>query len=410
MATTNGTPHQNGTSAHLPVVIAGGGCVGLFLAHLLAQSEIPNPIIVIEPTAPDLTSTRAMAHQPIMFPLFARAGLMPELTREGTFSSSLCFRTSVANGSKVLAGKVFKEGEKAQLLLPQGRFQDVLVRKVEGSGKGSVRWGWRVIGFEERGDQGRRTGRVDVRVQNGSGGEEEVIEAVYLVGADGAHSQVRKSLNFAFPGETLSTQLVATDVVYDFRAQGFYDANFVVDPELYGLIGRIDDAGLWRVSYGVPAETSEEEIRRDVGLRLRRMMPDDGAAGFEVKRVAPYKAQQRGRVADGGIVTNPYAGLGLASGIADVSSLAAVLIRILSSEAADADKLFLSWSLARRQRFNSVVDKPSRAAYARVRTKVDTEDEIKAMLENDPLVSSLDKGMPVMPPSLETKVEELVGW
>jgi hypothetical protein len=30
----------------LPIVIAGGGCVGLFLALLLCQSDIPNKVIV----------------------------------------------------------------------------------------------------------------------------------------------------------------------------------------------------------------------------------------------------------------------------------------------------------------------------------------------------------------------------
>jgi 2-polyprenyl-6-methoxyphenol hydroxylase-like FAD-dependent oxidoreductase len=109
-------------------------------------------------------------------------------------------------------------------------------------------------------------------------------------------------------------------------------------------------------------------------------------------------------------VTNPYAGLGLASGIADASSLASVLIRILSSQATNTDDLLSSWSSARRQKFFSVVDKPSRMAYARVKTKVDTEEEIKTMLEGDPLVSALKKGMPIKPQSLETDVEKLEGW
>jgi len=30
----------------LPIVIAGGGCVGLFLALLISQSDIPNKVIV----------------------------------------------------------------------------------------------------------------------------------------------------------------------------------------------------------------------------------------------------------------------------------------------------------------------------------------------------------------------------
>jgi hypothetical protein len=47
MATINGNARKNGTSpSALPIVVAGGGCVGLFLALLLTQSSIPNRIIV----------------------------------------------------------------------------------------------------------------------------------------------------------------------------------------------------------------------------------------------------------------------------------------------------------------------------------------------------------------------------
>jgi 2-polyprenyl-6-methoxyphenol hydroxylase-like FAD-dependent oxidoreductase len=109
-------------------------------------------------------------------------------------------------------------------------------------------------------------------------------------------------------------------------------------------------------------------------------------------------------------VTNPYAGLGLASGIADASSLADVLIHVLSHDASDSAQLLSSWSDARRQKFLSVVDKPSRMAYARVQTKVDSEEEMQQLLEKDMMVGALKKGMPMMPSSLETKGEVLVGW
>jgi len=57
-----------------------------------------------------------------------------------------------------------------------------------------------------------------------------------------------------------------------------------------------------------------------------------------------------------------------------------------------------------------VVDKPSRAAYKRVRSKVDTDEDVKALLERDPMVKALKSGMPVMPPSLRSAGEEMEGW
>jgi 2-polyprenyl-6-methoxyphenol hydroxylase-like FAD-dependent oxidoreductase len=109
-------------------------------------------------------------------------------------------------------------------------------------------------------------------------------------------------------------------------------------------------------------------------------------------------------------VTNPYAGLGLASGIADADSLALVLSRILSNKASDSNTLLASWSDARRQKFFTAIDKPSRMAYARVKSNVATDEDVESLLKRDPMVGALKKGMPVMPLSLRTSGEELDGW
>jgi 2-polyprenyl-6-methoxyphenol hydroxylase-like FAD-dependent oxidoreductase len=290
-------------------------------------------------------------------------------------------------------------------------------------GKADVRIGWSVAGFTQT------RSSVSVRIENGKGQEEE-IEAVYLVAADGAHSLVRKQLGIDLAGETLDAQLVALDLHFPFRDHGFHDANFVIDPSNYGLVGRILPAtpatpALWRVSYGVPLGMSEDEINSGVDEKLGAMLPNKGRnemgeKGYEVVRVAPYKAQQRLAstlytnrvclVGDAAHLTNPYAGLGLASGIADAASLAEVLAHVLSGQAQNAETLLESWSEARRQKFSNVVDKPSRMAYKRVRNDVSTQEKLQELLSRDPMVGALKKGMPVMPPSLETKGEELDGW
>lgn len=159
--------------------------------------------------------------------------------------------------------------------------------------------------------------------------------------------------------------------------------------------------------------------------KLAVMLPNSGldAAGekaYKVINVAPYKAQQllaemmcKDRVClvgDAAHLTNPYAGLGLASGLADASSLVDVLSRILTGQAKNTGALLKSWSEARRKTFLSAVDKPSRMAYHRVRSDVSSEENMTEMMERDPMVAALKKGMPVMPPSLETRGEELEGW
>ncbi|USP76732.1 hypothetical protein yc1106_04006 [Curvularia clavata] len=440
---TNSTSHKNATpytdrrtTSNLPVVIAGGGCVGLFLALLLAQSNIPNEIIVVEPEHPDPNSTRAMAHQPPTYPILAKVeGLLPELIKAGNLSSGLCFRTSVKNGSKIIAEKTFdNSGEgmkgKGQLLLPQGKFQQVLMKKLAAfEDKVDIQLGVSVTGLRPS------LTSIDVKTTptpTSSRFGIEWIEAAFLIDATGAHSPIRKELGIKLEGETLAAQLVATDLYFDFHAHGFYDANFIIDPESYGLIGRINHATeskppLWRVSYGVPIHETEEEIMKGVDEKLQAMLPNrgrdkSGAIAYKIARIAPYKAQQRLAqtlyhpsshtclIGDAAHLTNPYAGLGLASGMADAASLSKILIHILGNQALNEEKLLKAWSDARREKFQNVIDQPSRMAYQRVKTDVSTEEKITEFMSKDPLVAALKMGMPVQPPSLETNVEELEGW
>ncbi|KAH7084684.1 monooxygenase [Paraphoma chrysanthemicola] len=446
-STTNETPtHTPITSpeekAPLPIVIAGGGCVGLFLALLLSHTSppLPNPIIVIEPQTPDPTSTRAMAHQPPTYPILSQVpGLLEELISAGSLSSGLCFRTSVAKGNKVIAEKKFGNSGKGQLLLPQGKFQEILMKRLSERPGTKIHIGSSVTGFSTNPPSSSSTtskttsGSVTVHSHSITKSQSQDIEAAYLIDASGAHSTIRKSLALALEGETLDSTLVATDIHFPFSAHSFHDANFIIDPTDYGLIGRILPAtnttpALWRVSYGIPGAPSTAEIEEGVHEKLARMLPNDGKngdgeRGYEVVRIAPYKAHQRLSstmyardqkvvlIGDAAHLTNPYAGLGLASGIADASSLAPVLARILLNQSTNPDALLQSWSDARRNKFLSVVDKPSRMSYMRVRSDVSTEEKVGGLLARDPLVRALKEGgMPVMPPSLETKGEELEGW
>ncbi|KAH7094330.1 hypothetical protein FB567DRAFT_510009 [Paraphoma chrysanthemicola] len=448
-STTNGTPSSTPTTgpnenAHLPIVIAGGGCVGLFLALLLSHTSppLPNPIIVIEPQTPDPTSTRAMAHQPPTYPIISRIpGLLEELISAGSLSSGLCFRTSVANGSKIIAEKNFGNSGKGQLLLPQGKFQEILMKRLYERAGTEIRIGHSVMGISTNPPSNNNkssatdsgSDSITVHINATAQNHDKKIKAAYLIDASGAHSPIRKSLSLSLAGETLDSTLVATDIHFPFSTHSFHDANFIIDPLDYGLIGRILPAtdttpALWRVSYGVPGTPTVEEIEDGVHEKLARMLPDGGKDGegdraYEVVRIAPYKAHQRLSptmyvqdkkvvlIGDAAHLTNPYAGLGLASGIADASSLAPILHRILLNQAADPDALLQSWSDARREKFLSVVDKPSRMSYMRVRSDVSSQEKVGELLARDPLVRALKEGgMPVMPPSLETRGEELVGW
>lgn len=51
-------------------------------------------------------------------------------------------------------------------------------------------------------DEASNSHPVIATIQNMSTGESEIVQCKYLLGCDGAHSDIRKKLGFAFQGET----------------------------------------------------------------------------------------------------------------------------------------------------------------------------------------------------------------
>jgi hypothetical protein len=60
---------------------------------------------VLEAITTPGTESKAMAHQPSIFPEFVRAGVIDKLTHEGLFSTGICFRKT--RDGEVVAGRQF---------------------------------------------------------------------------------------------------------------------------------------------------------------------------------------------------------------------------------------------------------------------------------------------------------------
>ncbi|KAM5353476.1 hypothetical protein ACJ41O_000126 [Fusarium nematophilum] len=78
------------------------------------------------------------------------------------------------------------------------------------------------------------------------------LSADYIVGCNGANSQIRLSVfgDLVFPGRTWDEQIVATNVYYGFGKFQWNDSNFIVHPEHWFMAAKITKDGLWRVTYG----------------------------------------------------------------------------------------------------------------------------------------------------------------
>lgn len=92
------------------------------------------------------------------------------------------------------------------VVLPLDRLGRLMLRNIVAEPMAEVKWSHKVVTI----DQDEKEARVHVEGPNGK----ETYAGDYVVGCDGANSQIRRSLfgDLEFPGETLQYQIVATNV------------------------------------------------------------------------------------------------------------------------------------------------------------------------------------------------------
>src|SRR5271169_2676380 len=66
---------------------------------------------------------------------------------------------------------------------------------------------------------------------------------------------------------------VATNVYYPFKENGFWSAQFIVDPEHWALLCHLDSTGLWRVSYGEKEGLTHEECWERLPAKFEALFP-----------------------------------------------------------------------------------------------------------------------------------------
>jgi 2-polyprenyl-6-methoxyphenol hydroxylase-like FAD-dependent oxidoreductase len=126
---------------------------------------------------------------------------------------------------------------------------------------------------------------------------------------------------------------VATNVYYPFRENGFWSAQFTVDPEHWALLCELDSTGLWRVSYGEKEGLTNEELMERLPAKFEALFPGPKpvAGKYEVKSMSPYRIHQRcadtfrkGRVVlagDAAHLCNPFGGTYLKKDVTNVKDL-----------------------------------------------------------------------------------------
>jgi 3-(3-hydroxy-phenyl)propionate hydroxylase len=169
-------------------------------------------------------------------------------------------------------------------------------------------------------------------------GRTEMRSGRWLIGADGARSDVRRALGIEFPGFTWPERFLVVSTPFDFRTviPGLVAVSYVSDPERWHFLLQIP--GLCRVMFPVaPHESDELAVSGDFAQSLMATVVP-GISNYEVAHVTLYKVHQRvaktfqcGRTflaGDAAHINNPLGGMGMNGGIHDAINLTSRLIEV----------------------------------------------------------------------------------
>jgi 2-polyprenyl-6-methoxyphenol hydroxylase-like FAD-dependent oxidoreductase len=345
------------------VLIAGGGPIGMTAAIELTRRGIACRIV--DPLVEPLQYAKAVGVQPRTLEVFEGMGVLRRI-----LDAALLMRGQIVfvNGERVaqLDMTLPDDVPFGFIAIPQYATEAILREELAMHGV-AVQRGVRVSGFEQDADG------VTATLVGDAG--EQPVRAAYLVGADGAHSAVRKGLGLTFEGAAFEEQYMLGDVEVDWSMPRGYGIR-----SMHQTDGKADDLlvciplpgrGRYRVSMLVPEELTDGDIPQlhHIQAVLDRLSPEPTTARnlrwSSVFRISHriVDAFGKGRVflaGDAAHIHPPTGAQGMNTGIQDAHNLAWKLALALSGHAADG--LLDSYDAERRPVGEEVVGRTVRSA------------------------------------------------
>jgi len=322
---------------HDRVLIAGAGPVGLSAAACLTQAGIPVTVFEAEDALPE--NLRASTFHPPTLDMLAPFGATQGLIDQGLIAPKFQFRDR-ANGCLVEFDFAILKDDTAhpfRVQCEQFKLNFLLHDWLLAQGGADIRFGHALTGVRQDDDG------VTAEVQTPDGAEE--ISGRWLIGAEGANSVVRQTLEIPFEGFTWDERFLVVSTPYAFE-EAMPDltlVNYFADPEQWFFLLKVP--GLWRAMFPTRPEETEDEIFDPERIEARMQWAHATAETYERTHTTLYRVHQRvaeryrrGRVfsaGDAAHINNPLGGMGMNGGIHDAFNLAGKMAAVWHGETGD---------------------------------------------------------------------------
>lgn len=335
---------------HRTVIVAGAGPVGCAAALFLSRRGIDTLILEREADLPE--DLRASTFHPVTLDMLDELDLTPELMRRGLICQTFQYRDRRTGEYALFDLSLLADETRHpfRLQVEQYKMTRIVRDRLNSMELGEMRFRHRVESARDDGE------RVSVEVSTPDG--PRTLTCDYLIGSEGAGSNVRKSNDIDFEGFTYPERFLVASTDFDFAMvfPGLSMVNYVSDPDEWCVM--LKTPTLWRVLVPTDPDADEQELLSDdfVQARLQHLVrrPEDYFIGHRTlyrvhQRVA--ETYRKGRIllaGDAAHINNPLGGMGMNGGLHDAINLAEKLAAVIL-EGADPDAALDHYDRQRRQ-------------------------------------------------------------
>jgi len=325
---------KSGEVIRHPVVIIGGGPIGLTAALDCAQRGIP--VVIMDDNNTVSIGSRAVCYAKRALEIWDRLGVASPMVAKGISwqVGKVFFKEKLAYEFNLLP----EQGHKmpAMINLQQYYLEEYMVNKCNETSRIDLRWKHKLLSVAQQDDC------VILTIETPDGIFK--MEADWVIACDGANSDTRKMVDGEFTGQFFQDRFLIADVVMktDFPTERWFWFDPVFHKNQSTLLHKQSD-DVWRIDFQLGWDADPEEAMKPENVipLLKQMLGED--TEFELEWMSVYQFACRrmdkfdyGRVlfaGDSAHQVSPFGARGANTGVQDIDNLGWKLKLVLDGKA-----------------------------------------------------------------------------